>query len=162
MEKVVRFVVSRSVRAHAAARPLSTLASALRSYAMAMLDDDDRDDEEDPRTSQNERALTEGLVLGRVVWFGGKDLWWRDWVFWVENEHTLVSTWRGHALHPFERFDRVCYFLCVLCFSLFLSAYVQHEHPIHAGFGEYCLWITLSSALLVARDARVFFSLAPS
>ena len=128
---------------------------------MAMLDDDDRD-AEDPQTSANERALTEGLVLGRVVWFGGRDLWWRDWVFWVENEHTLISTWRGHACHPFERFDRVCYFLCVLCFSLFLSAYVQHEHPIHAGFGAYCLWITLSSVLLVAYDVLLrFFATCP-
>lgn len=126
-----------------------------------MLEDDEDRDPEAPAT-HNARALEEGLVLGRVVWFGGKDLWWDDLWFYVENEHTLISTWRGHALHPFERFDRVCYFMCVACFSLFLSAYIQHEHPIHAGAVAYGGWVTLSSILLVVYDVLLrFFATCP-
>ena len=113
--------------------------------------DDDLRDPEAP-TNHDERALQEGFTLGRVVWFGGKDDWWGDWCFYVDNEHTLISTWRGHALHPFERFDRVCYFLCVVCFSLFMSAYIQHEHPVHESLAVYCFWVAFSSFLLVVYD----------
>ena len=67
------------------------------------------------RAAATARKKKTGRIRGR----------WQDWVFYVENQHTLVSMWRGHAMHPFERFDRVCYFLCVVCFSLFLSAFAR-------------------------------------
>eukprot|EP00629_Pelagomonadales_sp_RCC1024_P004082 CAMPEP_0119277632 /NCGR_PEP_ID=MMETSP1329-20130426/17572_1 /TAXON_ID=114041 /ORGANISM="Genus nov. species nov., Strain RCC1024" /LENGTH=277 /DNA_ID=CAMNT_0007278117 /DNA_START=237 /DNA_END=1066 /DNA_ORIENTATION=- len=107
--------------------------------------------------TQNERALQEGFTLGRVVWFGGVGDWQHDWLFYVENEHTLVSMFRGHALHPFERLDRACYFFCIVCFTLFMSAYVQNAHPIHQGVVQYGLWITLSSALLVVYEIVLRF-----
>ncbi|KAJ8600313.1 hypothetical protein CTAYLR_000618 [Chrysophaeum taylorii] len=111
--------------------------------------------------SDNERAARVGFAQGRVVWFGGEE-WKEDWLFYLENEHTLVSMWRGHALHPFDRTDRVCYFVCVLCFSLFMSAYVQNEHPRSAGALEYAGWLTLSSILLVAYDYGLrFFATSP-
>mmetsp|Transcript_24355 Transcript_24355/g.76101 ORF Transcript_24355/g.76101 Transcript_24355/m.76101 type:complete len:347 (+) Transcript_24355:135-1175(+) len=119
--------------------------------------DDVRDADEYENASENERALREGFTRGRVVWFGARDDWWQDWVFYVENQHTLVSMWRGHAMHPFERFDRVCYFLCVVCFSLFLSAYVQNAHPPHNGLAEYGVWVCLASALLVLYDVILKF-----
>lgn len=111
----------------------------------------------DLSTSDNERAARVGFAQKRVVWFGGPDAWWEDWIFFLENEHTLVSMWRGHALHPFDRTDRMIYFVCVLCFSLFMSAYVQSEHPLSEGAVDYCGWVTLSSLLLVAYDYMLRF-----
>ena len=45
----------------------------------------------EPDVSNNERATRTGLLKSRVVWFGGEDDWWKDWVFYAENEHTLLS-----------------------------------------------------------------------
>lgn len=42
---------------------------------------------------RNERATREGFAKHRVVWFGGPGDWQRDWIFYVENSHTLVSMW---------------------------------------------------------------------
>lgn len=42
-----------------------------------------------------------------------------------------------------------------MCFSLFLSAYIQNQHPIHAGLGPYCGWVILSSILLVIYDVSL-------
>ena len=50
-----------------------------------------------------------------------------------------------------------CYFFCIVCFTLFMSAYVQNAHPMHKGLAEYGLWITLSSALLVVYEIVLRF-----
>ncbi|KAJ1456132.1 hypothetical protein M885DRAFT_463673 [Pelagophyceae sp. CCMP2097] len=85
----------------------------------------------DDRAAQcNERAAREGFSQGRVVWFGCRGEWKADWYFFIDNSHTLVSPCRGHVLHPFDRFDRGCYALCVICLNLFLSAYVQHKRKV--------------------------------
>lgn len=105
----------------------------------------------------NEQALREGFTRGRVVWFGSTDSWREDWWFYVANEHTLISICRGHAMHHFERFDRICYLCCVICFTLFLSALVQNKHPPHNGLVEYGVYITLASIALVAYDALLRF-----
>lgn len=112
---------------------------------------------DDDVESPNERATRVGFNQRRVVWFGGPDMWWEDWLFFLENEHTLVSMWRGHALHPFNRTDRVCYFVCVVCFSLFMSAYIQANHPRDQGQLEYGGWLLLSSILLVVYDYGLRF-----
>lgn len=108
-------------------------------------------------TTDNERAARVGFAQGRVVWFGGPQAWKEDWIFYLENEHTLVSMCRGHALHPFDRSDRISYFICVMCFSLFMSAYVNNEHPRSEGAFEYGGWLTLASILLVAYDYGLRF-----
>ena len=105
----------------------------------------------------NEQALREGFTRGRVVWFGGKDAWEEDWWFYVSNEHTLISICRGHAMHHFERFDRICYLMCVICFTLFLSALVQNRHPPHNGLVTYGLWVCVASIALVAYDFLLRF-----
>ena len=105
----------------------------------------------------NEQALREGFTRGRVVWFGGRDAWEEDWWFYVSNEHTLISICRGHAMHHFERFDRICYLCCVICFTLFLSALVQNRHPPHNGLVTYGLWVCVASIALVAYDFLLRF-----
>lgn len=49
--------------------------------------------DEDTIEKWNEQATHVGFNQGRVVWFGGPDDWQRDWLFYIENEHTLVSMW---------------------------------------------------------------------
>jgi len=108
----------------------------------------------------NERAARTGFAQKRVVWYGhGRKVgeWKEDWLFYVQNEHTLLSIWCGHALHPFDRFDRVMYFLCVASFSLFMSAYVNAAHPHSKGLVEYGGWLVLSSILLVFYDYLLKF-----
>ena len=109
--------------------------------------------------SANERATRIGFAQGRVVWFGDKngEEWLEDWFFYLQNEHTLLSMFRGHALHPFDRFDRAMYFVCVACFSLFMSAYVNADHPHTRGYGQYFGWLVISSMLLVAYDIALKF-----
>ena len=117
--------------------------------------------EEDAVEEKNERATREGFALGRVVWFGGEGDYARDFLFHVENSHTLVSLLRGHAMHPFERFDRCCYVLCVLCLNLFLSAVVARDHgPVsradgsvnYGGSRDYFASLTAASALNLFYD----------
>ena len=91
------------------------------------------------------------------MWFGGRDAWEEDWWFYVSNEHTLISICRGHAMHHFERFDRICYLMCVICFTLFLSALVQNRHPPHNGLVTYGLWVCVASIALVAYDFLLRF-----
>lgn len=108
---------------------------------------------------KNERATREGFLRYRTVWFGGVDDWWRDWWFHVENTHTLVALTRGHALHPFGRFDRACYVGCVLGLNFFSAAYVQYNYS-RTRFQHYTA-VAAASCLLVAFD-RVLRTLATS
>lgn len=114
-------------------------------------------DELGAEMSSNERAARTGFAQGRVVWFGGPDMWVEDLLFYFQNEHTVLSMWRGHALHPFDRFDRRCYFACVVCFSLFMSAYVQNSHPESEDRVMYGFWLLFSSVLLVVYDYGLRF-----
>ena len=113
---------------------------------------------------RNERATREGFAKNRVVWFGGPDDWVRDWVFYVENTHTLVSMWcvgssvvpdatrsRGHSMHHFDRFDRIVHLCCVLCANLFISAWLERERD-DANVVEYYWWVAVWSASLVVYD----------
>lgn len=113
--------------------------------------------DEEEAMSANERTTRVGFALGRVVWFGGPNAWREDCLFYFETEHTLASICRGHALHPFERFDRVVYLLCVLCFSLFMSAYIQNVHPQSESVSMYWAFVTLSAILLVVYDFMLRF-----
>lgn len=106
---------------------------------------------EDAAEAMNERATREGFAKQRVVWFGGPGDWERDWLFYVENSHTLVSMCRGHALHPFDRYDRVCYLCCVLCMNLFISAWLQRERDEVARL-EYYWSLVVWSVWLVVYD----------
>ena len=60
-------------------------------------------------------------------------------------------------MHHFERFDRICYLMCVICFTLFLSALVQNRHPPHNGLVTYGLWVCVASIALVAYDFLLRF-----
>ena len=60
-------------------------------------------------------------------------------------------------MHHFERFDRICYLMCVICFTLFLSALVQNRHPPHNGLVTYGLWVCAASIALVLYDQLLRF-----
>lgn len=107
--------------------------------------------EEDANEKRNERATREGFAKNRVVWFGGVDDWQRDWMFFLENSHTLLSMCRGHALHHFDRFDRFAHLCCVLCFNLFVSAWLQLEKNEDETFVYYA-HVAAWSVVLVAYD----------
>ena len=50
--------------------------------------------------------------------------WKRDLGFYVENHHSLIAAFRGHALHPFSRAHRAAHVFCVLGLNVFLAACV--------------------------------------
>ena len=52
---------------------------------------------------RNEESCRVGFAGKRTVWF--RD-WKRDLGFYVENHHSLIAAFRGHALHPFSRAHR--------------------------------------------------------
>lgn len=118
-------------------------------------------EEIDNELENNERAARQGFAQKRVVWFGhGRNIgqWKDDWFFYLQNEHTLLSMWRCHALHPFDRFDRAMYFFCIACLSLFLSAYLNAAHPVDkVGYGTYFGWMILCSMGLVAYEFLLKF-----
>ena len=95
------------------------------------------------------------------MWFGVDGSGWRrDFLFYVENTHTLVAIRRGHALHPFERLDRVAYLFCVLCLNLFLAAVLARDHPPVEANGradyvrspDYLTWLLAASAFNLFYD----------
>ena len=125
----------------------------------------------DAAEERNVRATREGFVQGRVVWFGGEGDWRRDFFFHVENSHTLLGLARGHAMHPFERFDRGCYLACVLFLNLFLAAVVARDHapvlgsdgrPDWLRSGDYVVSLSAASILNLVYDRvlRVFATCA--
>ncbi|KAJ8612871.1 hypothetical protein CTAYLR_002055 [Chrysophaeum taylorii] len=105
----------------------------------------------DVEEERNERATREGFAKNRVVWFGGPGDWQKDYVFHIENSHTLVSMCRGHAMHQFDRVDRAAHLCCVLCMNLFISAWLQREKD-QVMMADYYTWVAAWSVALVAYD----------
>jgi len=126
----------------------NTEVDGLLSSSESRLDTAEKSKEEELK---QERAVREGFLRRRVVWFGGKNDYQRDLLFFLENEHTLLSLCRSHAYHQFDRESRITYIACVLCLNFFFAAYLERRSEIYGRY-DYVRWLLLTSCILVAYD----------
>ena len=97
---------------------------------------------------RNEESCREGFARRRTVWF--RD-WKRDLGFYVENHHSLIAAFRGHALHPFSRAHRAAHVFCVLGLNVFLAACVAQRYPLLKDPNHYAA-VALAAFLNIIYD----------
>ena len=97
---------------------------------------------------RNEESCREGFAGRRTVWF--RD-WKRDLGFYVENHHSLIAAFRGHALHPFSRAHRAAHVFCVLGLNVFLAACVAQRYPLLKDPNHYAA-VALAAFLNIIYD----------
>ena len=97
---------------------------------------------------RNEEACRVGFAGKRTVWF--RD-WKRDLGFYVENHHSLLAAFRGHALHPFSRAHRAAHVFCVLGLNIFLAACVAQRYPLLQDPNHYAA-VSLAAFLNIIYD----------
>ena len=94
------------------------------------------------------RAVARASLRRRTVWF--RD-WKRDLGFYVENHHSLIAAFRGHALHPFSRAHRAAHVFCVLGLNVFLAACVAQRYPLLKDPNHYAA-VALAAFLNIIYD----------
>ena len=93
---------------------------------------------------QQHEALVAGLAAGRVVWH---HTLWDDGLFYLANEHSLLSIAMGHFCHPLRAADRVARLACVAAQALLFSALVSGVSPLGAR--------AVAAAVATARPRRI-------
>ena len=63
-------------------------------------------------------AAVAGMSRGRTVYFRAKSL---DWLFFLRNEHPLLSCVISHPLHPFSKTAHAQFLAVIILFGVFLS-----------------------------------------
>ncbi len=69
-------------------------------------------------------AAVAGMSRGRTVYFRAKSL---DWLFFLRNEHPLLSCMISHPLHPFEKTAHAQFLAVIILFGVFTSVITLHN-----------------------------------
>ncbi len=74
--------------------------------------------------SHTDSSIREDLLANRVIWYKTwqQDLWFFQW-----NNHSVLSVFRSHPLHPYSKIKRLIVLLALLGLSFFLAAISQGQ-----------------------------------
>jgi hypothetical protein len=75
------------------------------------------------RDKQHDAALA-GMTRSRTVYFRSNSL---DWLFFLRNEHPLLSCMISHPLHPFEKGAHAQFLAVIVLFGIFTSVITLHN-----------------------------------
>ena len=98
----------------------------MASYAVATAPTPEQLSELSPREVRNMQAdaAVAGMSRGRTVYFRTTLL---DWVFFLRNEHPLLSCLISHPLHPFEKGAHAKFLAVIMLFGVFTSVMTLHN-----------------------------------
>lgn len=98
----------------------------IRSFAVAAAPTPGEFAEVSPRQLRDMQAnaAVAGMSRGRTVYFRTGSL---DWLFFVRNEHPLLSCLISHPLHPFEKTAHAQFLAVIVLFGVFTSVITLHN-----------------------------------
>eukprot|EP01043_Picozoa_sp_COSAG02_P040033 COSAG02_NODE_3207_length_7169_cov_2.626874_1_plen_392_part_00 len=86
------------------------------------------------REQQHDAALA-GMTRSRTVYFRSKSL---DWLFFLRNEHPLLSCVVSHPLHPFGKEAHAQFLGVIVLFGIFTSVITLHNVCKDQSQGQVC------------------------